>query len=167
MADEHHILSHTQDETKGALRIPDSVYGRLVFSQDRAPKIVRRLLPTDAQSPILSLNTVCPYYTMFPLEFPLRRLVKANKNEWVLDPFCGRGTTLFAARLLGLGCVGIDSNPIAAAIAAAKLACTTSDAVVETARSILEGASSPLSIPEGDFWGLCYHPDTLKEICIL
>jgi hypothetical protein len=35
------------------------------------------------------------------------------------------------------------------------------------ARSILEDVSSPLSIPEGDFWCLCYHPDTLKEICIL
>ncbi len=158
---------HRQGETKGALRIPDSVYGRLVFSQNLALKNASRSLPKDAQSPILSLNTVCPYYTMFPLDFPLRRLTKAEKNDWVLDPFCGRGTTLFAARLLGLGCVGIDSNPIAAAIAAAKLAYTTSDAVVETARSILDDTSSAHSIPEGDFWDLCYHPETLKEICIL
>ncbi len=158
---------HSQGETKGALRIPDSVNGRLVFSQDRAPNNAIRSLPKEPQSPILSLNTVCPYYTMFPLDFPLRRLTKAEKSEWVLDPFCGRGTTLFAARLLGLGCVGIDSNPIAAAIAAAKLAHTTSDAVVETVRSILDNASSPRSIPEGDFWDICYHPKTLKEICVL
>lgn len=158
---------HNQGETKGALRISDSIHGRLVFSQDRAPNNAVRSLPKEAQSPILSLNTVCPYYTMFPLDFPLRRLNKAKGSDWVLDPFCGRGTTLFAARLLGLGCVGIDSNPIAAAIAAAKLAHTTSDAVVETVRSILDDASSPRSIPEGDFWDLCYHPETLKEICVL
>ena len=80
---------------------------------------------------MLRLNTVCPYYTMFPLAFPLERLARAEATEWVLDPFCGRGTTVFAARLRGLGCVGIDSNPIAAAIAAAKLTDTTAEAVIE------------------------------------
>lgn len=158
---------HRSGVTEGALRIHDSVYGRLIFSQDYATECAKISIPKDAQSPIFSLNTVCPYYTMFPLDFPLRRLTKADKNDWVLDPFCGRGTTIFAARLLGLGCVGIDSNPIAAAIAAAKLAHTTSDAVVETARLFLDDASSPRSIPEGDFWDLCYHPETLEEICIL
>lgn len=34
----------------------------------------------------------------------------------MLDPFCGRGTTLYAARLAGLPSVGIDINPVAAAI---------------------------------------------------
>src|SRR5687768_8325563 len=68
------------------------------------------------------LNTVCPYFTMFPLEFPLQFLGDAPSGKWVLDPFCGRGTTLFAARALGLNAVGIDANPVAAAIAAAKVA---------------------------------------------
>lgn len=69
-----------------------------------------------------SLNAVCPYYTMFPLEFPLRALQRRGRqNQWVLDPFCGRGTTTFAARLLGLPSVGLDSNGLAAALAAAKL----------------------------------------------
>ena len=84
-----------------------------------------------------------------------------------VDPFCGRGTTLFAARVRGLGCVGIDSNPIAAAIAAAKLAMTTPQAVVATARSIVRDAPSPRCVPEGDFWNLCYHPETLRLICTL
>jgi len=152
---------------EGALRIPDSVYGRVIFCQERASEYTKLSLPKSNQSPILSLNTICPYYTMFPLDFPLWRLTKADMDDWVLDPFCGRGTTLFAARLLGLGCVGIDSNPIAAAIAAAKLAYTTSGAIVEKAQSLLNDAFSPRSIPEGEFWDLCYHPETLREICIL
>jgi hypothetical protein len=48
-----------------------------------------------------ALNAICPYWTMVPLEFPWRALAAADAGEWVLDPFCGRGTTLFAARKLG------------------------------------------------------------------
>ena len=40
-----------------------------------------------------ALNSVCPYYTMFPLDFPLARLAGASTGDWVLDPFCGRGST--------------------------------------------------------------------------
>jgi len=56
---------------------------------------------------------------MFPLDFPLGALAEGRPGEWVLDPFCGRGTTLFAARKLGMPSVGIDSNAVAAAIAQA------------------------------------------------
>lgn len=49
---------------------------------------------------VAALNAVCPYYTMFPLEFPLGVLTRQSRpKQWVLDPFCGRGTTTFAARL--------------------------------------------------------------------
>jgi len=104
---------------------------------------------------------------MFPLKFPLQRLSKAQKDTWVLDPFCGRGTTVFAARLLGLGCVGIDSNPIAAAIAAAKLSNASAQAVINLARSILAQTKAPNTVPEGEFWKLCFHPQTLSELCVL
>ena len=74
-----------------------------------------------------ALNAVCPYYTMFPLAFPFGVLSRRSQpRQWVLDPFCGRGTTTFAARLLGLPSVGLDSNPLAAALAAAKLRRLTS-----------------------------------------
>lgn len=116
---------------------------------------------------MLRLNTVCPYYTMFPLGFPLRRLARARADEWVLDPFCGRGTTVFAARLRGLGCVGIDSNPIAAAIAAAKLTDTTADAVTDLAGRALRSTGPDVAVPEGPFWRMCFHPSTLRDICVL
>lgn len=104
---------------------------------------------------------------MFPLEFPLARLAKASVGEWVLDPFCGRGTTMFAARLRGLGCVGIDSNPIAAAIAAAKLTDPRPEGIVELARTILEDAPPPDAVPTGAFWKMCFHPETLRTIGVL
>ena len=59
----------------------------------------------------MRLNAICPYFTMFPLDFPLGILkVHAKPGARVLDPFCGRGTTNFAARLLGLDTIGIDAR---------------------------------------------------------
>lgn len=155
-------------EIQNASRPPkDSVHGVLVFQQRRAPKsptVTKRL---DTTARILRLNTVCPYYTMFPLEFPFTRLSRAGPDDWVLDPFCGRGTTTFAARLRGVRCVGIDSNPIAAAVAAAKLSDTTIDQVTALARKILKANRDHVSMPDGEFWELCFHRDTLREICIV
>jgi hypothetical protein len=115
-----------------------------------------------------ALNAVCPYYTMYPLDFPLRVLKRHGKpGMWVLDPFCGRGTTNFAARLLGMPSVGIDSSPVAAALAEAKLATAEPHRVVASARSILKAAKEPVAVPKGAFWKLAYHEATLFQLCQL
>lgn len=109
------------------------------------------------------LNALCPYFTMFPLSVPARQLKGLTPDQWVLDPFCGRGTTNFAARLLGLPSVGIDSNPVAAAITEGKMVPTTAERVGEVCMEILSTASE-VEMPSGDFWRLCFHSRTLSEI---
>ncbi|MBI4081924.1 MAG: DNA modification methylase [Candidatus Lambdaproteobacteria bacterium] len=114
-----------------------------------------------------ALNAVCPYYTMYPLSFPISVLNKnGRKGDWVLDPFCGRGTTNFAARMLRMPSCGIDSSPVAAAVARAKLVYATPARVVACAKSILQQKGSP-RMPSGEFWELAYHPETLADICRL
>jgi hypothetical protein len=113
-----------------------------------------------------SLNAVCAYFTMFPLEFPLKLFRNyAKQSQWVFDPFCGRGTTNFAARLLGMPSVGIDSSPVAAAIAQSKMAHASVDSVVETAEALLDGTSKPHELPEGEFWERAYSESTLVQMC--
>lgn len=113
------------------------------------------------------LNGICPYFTMFPLEFPLSVLRnRAKQGDSLLDPFCGRGTSNFAARILGLPSVGIDSSSVAVAITEAKLVSVHPSDIVNTAISILDDRD-PNVIPSGDFWNLAYHPDVLKSLCKL
>ena len=70
-----------------------------------------------------------------------RRLVElfAPQRGVVLDPFCGSGTVLVEARLAGRASIGMDVNPIAAALAELKVSGATreqTEALVAAARQI-------------------------------
>lgn len=113
-----------------------------------------------------AINAICPYYTMFPLSFPLRVIARHSvKGQWVADPFCGRGTTNLAARMFGLATFGIDSSPVAVAIAEAKLCDTTVTRVTRVVQNILDDVPTPSNIPSGEFWNHMYHEGVLYDIC--
>ncbi|CAB3389769.1 DNA methyltransferase [Kyrpidia spormannii] len=115
-----------------------------------------------------ALNGIAPYFTMFPLSFPYAILKeRAREGEWVLDPFCGRGTTNYAARLLGLPSVGIDSSPVAVALSEAKLVNTTPERVIRAAEEILEEVPVPAEVPEGEFWEWAFDTEVLEVVCRL
>lgn len=102
---------------------------------------------------------------MFPLDFPLGILLrKARSGDVVLDPFCGRGTTNFAARLVGLRSVGIDSSPVATAITASKLVAVGVNDILNEARVILRERIAS-SVPTSEFWHLAFHSSVLDSLC--
>lgn len=104
---------------------------------------------------------------MFPLDFPLGALNGAPAGTAVLDPFCGRGTTLYAARLLGLQADGVDVNPVAAAIASAKLAQATPEAVLRRAARLIADYREITDPPESEFWSLAFAKSTLTDLAAL
>lgn len=113
----------------------------------------------------VALNGICPYFTMFPLDFPLNILQRrAREGDVVLDPFCGRGTTNFAARLVGLRSLGVDSSPVAAAITASKLVAASVDDILDEARSILLERTAR-HVPDSEFWQWAFHPTVLNALC--
>lgn len=115
-----------------------------------------------------TLNAICPYFTMFPLDFPLSILRKyASMDQWVMDPFCGRGTTNYASRVRGMSSVGIDANPVAVALTEAKIANTTPQLIVKAAQRILDENSLPQEKPTGEFWNRLYRKNVLNKICRL
>lgn len=120
-----------------------------------------------AYNPSYALNAICPYFTMFPLEYPLRVLKRHRATKpGVMDPFCGRGTTLFAARSLGLESWGIDTSPVAVAIARAKLSNAAVEDVLSLAQLLIAGFKGA-SVPRGAFFSAAYHRQTLRDICAL
>jgi hypothetical protein len=100
---------------------------------------------------------------MFPLSMPTKQLMGLSRNDWVLDPFCGRGSTNYAARLLGLPSVGIDSNPVATAIVEGKMIATSAEDIAKSCVEIL-ASDAKVEVPQGEFWNLCYHADTLQDL---
>jgi hypothetical protein len=147
---------------------PEGSHGAGIHGRATTPKRPRgQTHRRTAIEPSAALNAVCPYYTMFPLEFPLSILERfPRKTLRVLDPFCGRGTTIFAARLTGHHSYGIDCSRIAVAIARAKLAETTAAEVLALTERILRSQIN-ITVPEGDFWQCAYAPATLRQVCVL
>ena len=67
---------------------------------------------------VWDIGRVPPIKQLFPTQKPeslLERIIKAssNKNDLVLDPFCGCGTTVIVANGLGRKWIGIDISPTA------------------------------------------------------
>lgn len=64
-----------------------------------------------------------PYPAKFIPQIP-RRLIEMyapRREDKVLDPFCGSGTTLVEAKLMGRPSLGIDTNPLAIMISRSKV----------------------------------------------
>jgi hypothetical protein len=68
---------------------------------------------------------------MFPVEFADQVIAKhTEKGDTVLDPFAGRGTTVFSAATQGRLGVGVEINPVGWVYARAKLAPAEKELVV-------------------------------------
>jgi site-specific DNA-methyltransferase (cytosine-N4-specific) len=69
------------------------------------------------------LHSLHPYPARFIPQIPRKAISEYSKpGDTVLDPFCGCGTTLLEASLLGRKSVGVDNNPVACLISKAKVA---------------------------------------------
>ena len=61
---------------------------------------------------------LCKFIPHVP-RWALKKYIKAD-NSWVLDPFCGSGTTLVESALLGCNAIGVDFDPLSNLITRAK-----------------------------------------------
>ena len=70
-----------------------------------------------------------------------RKLLKryGARGGWLLDPYCGTGTSLVEASIYGMNAVGCDINPLVRLIASAKTTTLSLDALDERLESLRSG----------------------------
>ncbi|KKK50156.1 hypothetical protein LCGC14_3127840, partial [marine sediment metagenome] len=73
-----------------------------------------------------------------------------DRNSLILDPFCGSGTTLIEAKLLGFNSIGIDINPTA---------CLNTRIKTES----LDTPIGHLLSDNQDFFNLSIYPKIIKK----
>lgn len=119
-----------------------------------------------------SYHAMSSYLGSFPPALARSIIVMlSDTGDVVLDPFCGRGTTLVESRLLGRLPLASDLNPIAVALTQAKNV-TVNLIGVKARISELQHEYDPvLYYPEAQIQEedikLIYNPATLAQLCYL
>lgn len=109
--------------------------------------------------------SVGPYYAMFPINFAFEVIETYTKaGDRVLDPFVGRGSSIFAAGATGrVGC-GIEINPVGWLYSVVKLRPATQERVIkrlyEIGKDALQVDVKVAKLPEFFEWAYC--PEVLR-----
>ena len=107
-----------------------------------------------------------PYYAMFPNEFAFEAISRFTEpDDWVLDPFAGRFSSIYAATTQGRNGVGIEINPVGWVYGQTKLHPASQEDVEHrlleiNRRARFFGKRSRQQLPE--FFSHCYAPQVLS-----
>ena len=116
-------------------------------------------------------HSICPYFAMFPEAFVRRNVLAWSKRgDIVLDPFSGRGTTVFESLLNGRRSLGCDTNPVAVCLSRAKADSPTQEEVLKRLTLLEERSKSfrsQTAETDDEFFRLCFHENTLRQILFL
>lgn len=104
---------------------------------------------------------VGPYYAMFPVSFANRVIQEYTRvGDWILDPFAGRGTALFAAASQNRFGFGVEINPVGWVYGRAKLHAAEREDVERVIRRL--GQLAPMYREEAaalpEFFKQCFCP---------
>jgi len=102
---------------------------------------------------------VGPYYAMFPTDFADKVVKRYTvEGDVVLDPFSGRGTSIFSAAVQGRSGIGIELNPVGWVYTRAKLAPASKGAVTSRLRKLSGLCSDFSTVAEAlpEFFHYCF-----------
>jgi site-specific DNA-methyltransferase (adenine-specific) len=117
-----------------------------------------------------NLHSVCSYLAMFPASMPHYFIKKlTDEGDVVLDPFSGRGTTLFEAIKNDRIGIGNDLNPLARVLTKSKVNPPAKEQVLERLRELEEGCEPKriLTSQVEDKVDMLFHEYTLSQLLYL
>ncbi|MBV8756790.1 MAG: DNA methylase [Deltaproteobacteria bacterium] len=112
-------------------------------------------------------HSICPYFAMFPEQFVQKHLIWSKPGDVVLDPFVGRGTTVFQALLEDREAIGGDVNPVAVCVSRAKASAPPLSRVLRRIHELEDAFDPRRAAPYPglrDFFATCFHTATWKQI---
>jgi len=122
-------------------------------------------------------HAICPYFAMFPEAFAERWINQLTRpGDLILDPFSGRGTTVFQANLMGRRGLACDINPVAFVLSKAKTNAPTLKGTLARVDELEEEfinlgleAHEWESATDGslEFFEMAYAPKTLQQLIFL
>jgi site-specific DNA-methyltransferase (adenine-specific) len=127
--------------------------GKTVYAEDGSGEVIlngpKKGVPLSDVWEIPYLNPKARERTGYPTQKPillLERIIEVGSNpgDTVLDPFCGSGTTLVAASLLGRHFIGIDRSADAIALCRERL----ENPIKSTSNVLDKGRSTYENLPD-------------------
>ncbi|WP_417857775.1 DNA methyltransferase [Xanthomarina gelatinilytica] len=106
-----------------------------------------------------------PYYAMFPVDFAFEVVKKYSKEgDYILDPFAGRCSSIYAGGVLGRHSLGIEINPVGWLYGNVKLNPADKEEVVDRLFEVYGKRNyykrAIQRMPE--FYRICYCDEVLK-----
>src|SRR6266478_5977686 len=116
-------------------------------------------------------HSLCPYFAMFPEQFVQKHLIWSKPGDIVLDPFSGRGTTVFESLLQRREALGGDTNPVAVCVSRAKADPPSLRALLarigDLQRMWRAYGVRESDLPRSAFFACCFSRSTLRQIVFL
>jgi hypothetical protein len=106
-----------------------------------------------------------PYYAMFPVEFAFEVVdTYSQKGDYVIDPFAGRGSSIYAGGVLGRHSLGIEINPVGWLYGKVKLHPAPKDKVIAKLCEIYKKRNfySRRIEKMSEFYRMCFCDEVLK-----
>jgi DNA modification methylase len=121
------------------------------------------------------LHKLHPYPAKFIPQIPRRAINEwSSKNDLIYDPFCGCGTTLLEASLLGRRSIGTDNNAVAVLVSRAKT-CLYNEEIICEIEKFVDGFEEALAkarcrkelIPTSKNFGYWFSDEILLRLSVL